>query len=53
MYTDYLYTSGVDRMAKLMVKNKVKTYMYLLNYTIDTLNKPLWTGLFRNNEKIS
>jgi len=31
-------------MVKLMLKNNVLTYMYVLNYTIQGLNLPDWIG---------
>ena len=48
MYSDSWYVAGVDKMAKLMLKNGIKTYMYVLNYTIEgmknTPTRPYWTG---------
>lgn len=44
MYTDSWYVGGVDKMVKLMLKNQIKTYMYVLNYTIEGLTIPKWMG---------
>ncbi|RWS11327.1 neuroligin-4: Y-linked-like protein, partial [Dinothrombium tinctorium] len=50
MYTDSWYVAGNDKMVKLMLKNKVKTYMYVLNYTIEGLQNPDWIGVSHNTE---
>ena len=50
MYTDSWNVAGVDKMMKLMVKNKIKTYMYVLNYTIESLNWPRWMGVPHDTE---
>ena len=44
MLTDAWFTSGNDKMVKLLLKNDVRTYMYVLNYTIEGLNLPEWIG---------
>ena len=45
MITDSWYTAGNDKMVKLMLKNSVRTYMYVLNYTLEGLNLPDWLGV--------
>lgn len=45
MYTDSWVTSGVDEMVKLLLKNNIRTYMYVLNYTIEGLKeRETWLG---------
>lgn len=51
MITDSWYTSPNDKMVKLMLKNNVVTYMYMLNYTIQGLNLPSWIGKILLAEK--
>lgn len=50
MLTDSWFTSPNDKMVKLMLKNNVKTYMYVLNYTIQGLNLPDWMGVPHDTE---
>ncbi|XP_053208210.1 neuroligin-4, Y-linked-like isoform X2 [Panonychus citri] len=50
MYTDSWYVGGVDKMVKLMLKNQIKTYMYVLNYTIEGLTIPKWMGVPHDSE---
>ncbi|KAI1289762.1 Neuroligin-4, X-linked [Halotydeus destructor] len=45
MLSDSWYVAGVDKMVKLLLKNNVKTYMYVLNYTIEGLPWPEWRGV--------
>lgn len=44
MLSDSWYVAGTDKMVKLLLKNNVRTYMYVLNYTIEGLNWPEWRG---------
>jgi hypothetical protein len=46
MITDSWFTAGNDKMVKLMLENDVRTYMYVLNYTIQGLNLPEWIGMY-------
>ncbi|OTF72032.1 neuroligin-4, Y-linked-like protein [Euroglyphus maynei] len=50
MITDSWYTGPNDKMVKLMLKNNVVTYMYMLNYTIQGLNLPSWIGVPHDTE---
>ena len=49
MLSDSWYVAGTDKMVKLLLKNNVKTYMYVLNYTIEGLNWPEWRGEYLQN----
>ena len=45
MYTDSWFVAGNDKMVKLLNKIKtIKTYMYVLNYTLEGLDLPEWMG---------
>jgi hypothetical protein len=46
MITDSWFTAGNDKMVKLTLENDVRTYMYVLNYTIQGLNLPEWIGMY-------
>ncbi|RWS27463.1 neuroligin-4: Y-linked-like protein [Leptotrombidium deliense] len=50
MYTDSWYTAGNDKMVRLMLKNRIKTYMYVLNYTLEGLQNPDWIGVSHDTE---
>jgi len=52
MYSDAYFVSGVDKMVKLLLKNNIKTYMYVLNYTIDGLLEfsSDWNGVPHDSE---
>ena len=50
MYTDSWFVSGVDKMVKLLLKNNIKTYMYVLNYTLDGLDPPEWRAVPHDSE---
>jgi hypothetical protein len=39
-------------MVKLMLENNVRTYMYVLNYTIQGLNLPEWIGMYWATNKL-
>lgn len=45
MLSDSWYVSGVDEMVKLLLKNDIKTYMYVLNYTIEGRRFNNWIGI--------
>ncbi|XP_054158093.1 neuroligin-2-like [Oppia nitens] len=50
MLTDSWFTAANDKMVKLMLQNNVRTYMYVLNYTIEGLNLPDWIGVPHDTE---
>ena len=50
MYSDSWYLTGVDRMAKELVKHNIRTYMYVLNYTITAFDPPEWRGVPHDTE---
>ena len=53
MYSDSWFLAGVDKILKLLVANNVRSYMYVLNYTLQGLSLPEWYGkcfkIFLNN----
>ena len=50
MLTDSWYLTGVDKMAKLLLKNNVKVYYYVLNYTIEALALSEWNAVPHDSE---
>ena len=50
MYTDSWYLTGVDRMAKQLLNHGIRTYMYVLNYTISAFDPPEWRGVPHDTE---
>ena len=42
--------AGVDKALKSMLDINVKSYMYVLNYTLQGLNLPKWYGVPHNTE---
>lgn len=46
MYSDSWFLAGVDKIAKLLIANNVRTYMYVLNYTLQGLALPDWYGKY-------
>ncbi|XP_023230746.1 acetylcholinesterase-like [Centruroides sculpturatus] len=52
MFSDAYYKAPNDKMIKLLLNNKIKTYMYVLNYTAEGLQKPKWHGIPHDSEYI-
>lgn len=50
LYSDSWYVAGVDKATKILVDSPVKTYMYVLNYTLQGLNLPKWYGVPHDTE---
>lgn len=50
LYSDSFFVSGVDKMVKLLLRNNIKTYMYVLNYTIDGLPASDWNAVPHDSE---
>ncbi|XP_022255482.1 cholinesterase-like [Limulus polyphemus] len=52
LLSDSYFVAPNDKMLKLMLKNDVKTYMYVLNYTIEGLAelRPEWFGVPHDTE---
>lgn len=52
LLSDSYFVAPNDKMLKLMLKNDVKTYMYVLNYTIEGLVelRPEWFGVPHDTE---
>ena len=50
MYSDSYVVSGVDKMVKLLLKNNIKTFMYVLNYTLDGLPASDWNAVPHDSE---
>lgn len=42
--------AGVDKALKNLLDVNVKSYMYVLNYTLQGLNLPKWYGVPHNTE---
>lgn len=45
MLTDAWFVSGIDKQTKLLLRNNVKTYMYVLNYTLEGVDWPEWRAV--------
>lgn len=50
MLSDSYFKAPSDKMIKLLLKNNIKTYMYVFNYTAEGLNKPKWQGVPHDSE---
>lgn len=50
LYSDSWYVAGVDKALKNLLDVNVKSYMYVLNYTLQGLNLPRWYGVPHNTE---
>lgn len=42
--------AGVDKALKTLIDTNVKSYLYVLNYTLQGLNLPRWYGVPHNSE---
>ncbi|GAB6023162.1 hypothetical protein CHUAL_007244 [Chamberlinius hualienensis] len=50
MLSDSVYNAPVDYMTKLLVEQGVRTHMYLMNSTVESLGKPYWQAVPHNTE---
>lgn len=50
LLTDRYYVAPNDIMTKLLLKNNVPTYMYVLNYTLEGYYRPKWQGVSTETE---
>ncbi|XP_015598992.1 acetylcholinesterase isoform X2 [Cephus cinctus] len=50
LLSDFHYVAPFDKVAKLLVEQKVPVYLYVLNTTIEALNLPLWRRVPHDTE---
>ena len=49
-YSDYFYKAPQDAIVKTLVRNRVDTYMYVQNTTVEALKLPWWRQITHNLE---
>ena len=49
-YSDYFYRAPQDNIVKTLVRNRVDTYMYVQNTTVEALKLPWWRQITHNLE---
>ena len=49
-YSDYFYKAPQDAIVKTLVRNRVDTYMYVQNTTVEALKLPWWPQITHNLE---
>ncbi|XP_023713826.1 cholinesterase isoform X2 [Cryptotermes secundus] len=50
MLSDFLYRAPSDKMAKLLVEQNVRIYLYVMNTTIEAFKWPLWRKVPHDTE---
>lgn len=49
-WSDYFFKAPQDAIVKLLVHNRVDTYMYVQNTTVEALKLPWWRHIYHNLE---
>lgn len=50
LLSDFLFVAPSDKIAKLLVEQKVPVYLYVLNTTVETINLPHWQRVPHDTE---
>jgi hypothetical protein len=49
-YSDYFFNAPQDAIVKTLIRNRVDTYMYVQNTTVEALKLPWWRQITHNLE---
>ncbi|KAJ8687074.1 hypothetical protein QAD02_022868 [Eretmocerus hayati] len=52
MLSDFLFVAPFDKIAKLLVENRVPVYLYVLNTTIEAFDLPVWRRVPHDTEHL-